>query len=76
MKNTYKILFLLYFLLTDFMLFAQPGDDDTNGENGLEGGDPTVAPINTKLWLLLLFAIIFAYRQFTKKNSLKEKTNY
>jgi hypothetical protein len=58
------------------MLFAQPGDDDTNGENGLEGGDPTVAPINTKLWLLLLFAIIFAYRQFTKKNSLKEKTNY
>jgi hypothetical protein len=67
MKNTYKILFLLYFSLTDFMLFAQPGDDDTNGENGLEGGDPPVAPINTKLWLLLFFAIVYAFRELKNR---------
>ncbi len=67
MKNTYKILFLAYFLLTDFMLFAQPGDDDTNGENGLEGGDPPVATINTKLWLVLIFAIGYAFREFKNR---------
>jgi hypothetical protein len=49
------------------MLFAQPGDDDTNGENGLEGGDPPVATINTKLWLVLIFAIGYAFREFKNR---------
>ena len=36
-----------FFLLNDFVLFAQPGDDDDNG--GLDDVDPAPAPINSKI---------------------------
>ena len=36
MKSIYKIYILTFLLLSDFVLFAQPGDDDGGG--GLAGG--------------------------------------
>ncbi|MBY0487580.1 MAG: hypothetical protein K2P85_10395 [Flavobacteriaceae bacterium] len=62
MKNFIKICFFSFFLLSDFVMFAQVGDeDDTTGGTGLEGGDPAPAPINGKLVILVIVAIIFAF---------------
>lgn len=68
MKRTTKTLFLFYFLFANFYMFAQnPGDEDNNGPDGLEGGDPPAAEINTKLWILLLLALIYSYYTFRKR---------
>jgi len=50
--------------LSDFIAFAQPGDDDGGG--GLEGGDPEPAPIDSKLILLAITGILFAVYSFRK----------
>jgi hypothetical protein len=74
MKKTLKIALLFYFLFADFMLFAQiggPGDEDNNGGDGLEGGDPPAAAINTKLWMLLLLALVYSYFKFKKSIQIK-----
>ncbi len=44
MKSLFKFYILVIVLFSDFMLFAQPGDDD--GSGGLEGEDTPAAPIN------------------------------
>jgi len=49
-------------------MFAQPGDDD--GSGGLEGTDPQPADIDSRLILLLLLGIVFAF--FTLKKNLKK----
>lgn len=71
MKNFFKICLFSFFLLYDFVMFAQPGDDDDNGGgSGLEGTDPAPAPINSKLIFLAIAGIIFViykYRAVTKK---------
>ena len=60
MKNKVSYSFLVtFFLLVDFVAFAQPGDDD--GSGGLEGNDPPPAPINGQLIWLGVIAIVFAY---------------
>jgi hypothetical protein len=60
MKNKLSYSFLvIFFLLVDFVAFAQPGDDD--GSGGLEGNDPPPAPINGQLIWLGVLAIIFAF---------------
>ncbi|MBK8600624.1 MAG: hypothetical protein IPN80_08790 [Flavobacterium sp.] len=60
MKNRVSYSFLvIFFLLVDFVAFAQPGDDD--GSGGLEGNDPPPAPINGQLIWLGVIAIVFAY---------------
>jgi hypothetical protein len=61
MKNRVSYSFLvIFFLLFDFVAFAQgPGDEDGGG--GLEGNDPPPAPINGQLIWLGVLAIIFAY---------------
>lgn len=75
MKKTLKIGLVLYFLMTNFMLFAQlgggPGDDDNNGSTGLEGGDPPAAPINVWIWLFIIIAIAYAYLVFKRINRVK-----
>lgn len=78
MKKTLKIAILFYFLLTDFILFAQagPGDEDNNGGNGLEGGDPPTASINSKIWGLILIAIIYVCIMFKKRNRLNNDTDF
>jgi hypothetical protein len=69
MKNrvSYSVL-VIFFLLFDFVAFAQgPGDEDGGG--GLEGNDPPPAPINGQLIWLGILAIVFAFysiRQYRK----------
>lgn len=41
MKNIFKLYLLTFFILSDFVVFAQPGSDD--GSGGLEGDDPPAA---------------------------------
>ncbi|WP_396159177.1 hypothetical protein [Flavobacterium sp.] len=57
MRKFYKFYLLSLILLSDFVTFAQPGDDDGGG--GLEDGDPAPAPINSKLILLAIMGILF-----------------
>ena len=64
MKNYSKLYLFTFLILTDFMLYAQPGDDDGNGD--LEGGDPPAAPINSKLILLLIIGLVFAFYSIKK----------
>lgn len=67
MKNSYKIFLFSILLLTNFVAFAQtnPGDDDGGG--GLEGGgDPQPAPIDSTLFVLLIFGLIFAFYTIKK----------
>jgi hypothetical protein len=64
MKNIFKLYLLTFFILSDFIVFAQPGADD--GTGNLEGNDPPAAPINTKLILLLILGVIFAFVQIKK----------
>jgi hypothetical protein len=67
-NNIFKLYILAFFLLADFISFAQPGQDQPGG--GLEGDDPPPAPINGKLILLAIAAILFAF--YTIKNRRKE----
>ncbi|WP_298116187.1 hypothetical protein [Flavobacterium sp.] len=60
MKSIFKFCFLSFMLLSNFIAFAQPGDDD--GSGGLEDtSDPQPADINGKLILLLILGIVFAF---------------
>jgi len=70
MNRFYKFCILSFVLLSDFVMFAQPGDEDDAGGGGLEGGDPAPAPINTKLVILLVLGLVFAFykiKSATKK---------
>lgn len=66
-NNLFKLYILVFFVFTDFVAFAQPGDDTVDGD--LEGNDPLPVPVNGKLVYLavagLLYAI-YAYRNSTK----------
>ena len=64
MKKFFKFYLLSFVLLSDFVAFAQPGDDDGGG--GLEGNDPEPAPINGKLILLAITGILFAVYTYRK----------
>jgi hypothetical protein len=60
MKNRVSYSFLIiFFLLFDFIAFAQPGDG--SGDGGMEDNDPPPAPINGQLIWLGILAVIFAY---------------
>ncbi len=62
--NLFKLYLLTFLLVSDFALFAQPGND--NGGGDLEGDDPPAAPINTKLIWLAIIGIMFAIYTFRK----------
>lgn len=57
---------MAFILLSDFVVFAQPGDDDGGAGGGLEGGDPQPAPINSKLILLAIMGVLFVMYTFRK----------
>lgn len=64
MKKLLKLYLLSFILLSDFVAFAQPGDDDGGG--GLEGGDPQPAPINGKMVLLAIAGVLFVAYTYRK----------
>ncbi|MGC4040239.1 MAG: hypothetical protein QM710_05475 [Flavobacterium sp.] len=64
MKKLLKFYLLTFILFSDFVAFAQPGDDDGGG--GVEGEDPEPAPINNKLILLAITGILFAIYTYRK----------
>jgi hypothetical protein len=64
MKNVLKYYLVAFMLLSDFVTFAQPGDEDGGG--GLEGNDPQPAPINGKLILLAIIGVLFVIYTFRK----------
>ena len=66
MKKFYKFYLLTFILLTDFMMYAQPGDD--TGGGGLEGDDPPPAPINSQLILLTILGILFVFNFYRQKS--------
>jgi len=66
-NNLFKILIFSFVLLSDFMMYSQPGDDTANGD--LEGNDAPAAPINGKIIILALAGIVFAVYSF--KNNRK-----
>ncbi|WP_309640182.1 hypothetical protein [Flavobacterium sp.] len=69
MKNRLFNLYLItFFLLVDFVAFAQPGDDD--GSGGLEGNDPPPAPINGKLLWLGIVALLYAFYSIRKNRKI------
>ncbi len=64
MKNTFfKFCLVCFFLLSDFIVFAQLPVDDEDGD--LQGDDPIV-PINGKLFWLGIAGVLFAI--YTYKN--------
>ena len=65
MKNILKYYILAFVIVSDFAMYAQPGDDDGGG--GLEGGDPAPAPINGKLILIAIMGIIFVLYTYRNK---------
>ncbi len=64
MKKLLKFYAVAFVLLSDFAVFAQPGDEDTGG--GLEGNDPQPAPINGKLIYLALLGTLFVLYIYKK----------
>ena len=72
MNRIYKFCLFSFVLFSDFVLFAQPSnnDDGTGGNGGLEGGDPEPTPINGKLIFLLLLGLTFAF--YKLKNATKK----
>lgn len=68
MKNIYKFYLLTFVLMSDFVLYAQPEDDDGGG--GVENpGDPQPAPINSKLIILAIVGVLFVV--YTYRNNRK-----
>ncbi len=65
MTKTKNLILLGLLFLYDFALFAQPGDDDEEGD--LEGDDPLPgAPINSKLIYLMIIGIAFAWYTYKR----------
>lgn len=65
----FNIYLIGFFLLSDFMMFAQdPGNDDGTGD--LEGDDNPAAPINSKLIYLGILGIVYVYYTFYKKRKI------
>lgn len=63
-SNLYKLYFLSFFLLVDFVAFADPGEDNDTGD--LEGDDAPAAPISGKLIWLAIAGILFAYYSYKR----------
>jgi len=71
MKNTFsKYYFALFYLGSTFVMFAQPGTEDDNGN--LEDTDPL--PIDNYIWVLALIALVFVFMKIRaiQKNRIQE----
>ncbi len=66
MRKLFLSLYVFMFLVaSNYALYAQPGD--TNGDDDVEGGSDPETSINSKLILLAIAAISFAYYYFSKR---------
>ena len=82
MRKLFLNLYVFIFLLaSDYAMFAQfPGggeggnSDTEDGPGALEPDDP-VAPINSKIIILAIVAISFAYYYFSKRREEKQLTS-
>jgi hypothetical protein len=61
-NNILKYYITVFCFCSTFVLFAQPGSEDTGG--GLEGGDPAPAPIDDYIWILALVGFLFLFMKF------------
>ena len=67
-KNLLKGIITFVFLLSNILLFAQPGAIDDSGALNLEGGDPAPAgSIDSELYLFILVGVGLAFYYFNKK---------
>ena len=62
MKNSTKLSLLMIALLSNIMMFAQPGND--TGGGGLEGNDPPPAPIDSLLIIIALVGTLFVFNLY------------
>ncbi|HLA56418.1 MAG TPA: hypothetical protein VK623_09975 [Flavobacterium sp.] len=69
-KNLFNIYIFSVVMFSDFIMFAQPGDDSDPGDDPVEGDDAPQAPINGKLLWLAIVGILFAI--YTYRNNKKE----
>lgn len=58
--NKYYI--ALFYLCSNFMLFANPGTGNDTGD--LENVDTPTASINDYLWVLVLIGLLFVFMKF------------
>jgi len=70
MKNIFKVYIIAFLLFSNYTIYAQalPGDEG-DGDGGVEGNDPGL-PIDSKIIILLLLGLLFAFykfRQHSKK---------
>jgi hypothetical protein len=70
MKKIFKLYLLGFFLLSDFIVFAQsPGTDTGGGEPPLEGTpDPQPSSVDSKLIYLLLIGLFFGIYIMQKRS--------
>ncbi len=72
MKKIFKLYLLGFFLLSDFIVFAQGPNDDTDtggGQPSLEGtSDPQPASVDSKLIYLLIVGLLFAVYTMQKRS--------
>ena len=69
-KNLFNIYIFSVVMFSDFIMFAQPGDDSDPGDTPVEDEDAPNAPINGKLLWLAIVGILFAI--YTYRNNKKE----
>ena len=66
-KSLLKFYILAFLFLSDFVMYAQ-GDDDDGG--CLECPDPAPAPINSKIIILFIVGVLFAYYTLKRKKKI------
>ncbi len=68
MKKLMKFYLLAFVLFSNFVVFANPGDDDGSG---LEGGDlPPGAPINGQIMVLAILGILYVIYTYRKNKKI------
>ena len=67
-KNLLKGIITFVFLLSNMLLFAQPGAIDNSGTLNLEGGDPAPAgSIDSDIYIFILVGVGLAFYYLNKK---------
>ena len=66
MKKLLKISILVFILMSNLVIYAQPGGD--TGGGGLEGNDPPPAPIDTFVWAIAIIGTFFVFSIYKQQN--------